>query len=67
MESLLEDYKVVKRIQKVEELASSFLKVAMNRHKSEGAQKFRDNMEREALEEIIKEVEVLKDIMKEVK
>jgi hypothetical protein len=61
--SKLENYKVVKRIEKIEELSGVYLKMALNKHKTVGALKFREQTEREALEEIIREVRVIEDIL----
>jgi hypothetical protein len=61
--SKLENYKIVKRIEKIEELSGVYLKMALNRHKTLGASKFREQTEKEALNEIIREVNVIADIL----
>jgi hypothetical protein len=55
----LENYKIVKRMEKISELARAYIAMAMNKHKTVGAQKFRENAEYEAITEIIKEVNVI--------
>ncbi|MEM0142716.1 MAG: hypothetical protein QXL94_01985 [Candidatus Parvarchaeum sp.] len=61
-----EDYKILRRIEKIEELALIYLRMATNRHKSTMAAKFRSDTEAEALREIVNEVNVVEEELERV-
>ncbi len=61
--NVLEDVKIIKRIEKTEELCGYYLKMAKNNKKSTSAENIRLNMEEEILDNIIGAITSIQDIL----
>ena len=60
-ENEFEKYKIMKRIEKIQELSLIYLKMATNKYKSSMAAKFRSDTEATALQEIVNEASIVKE------
>ncbi len=63
MDNNYETSKLIKSVEKIEELSEYYLKVALNRHKSWGLEKIREQNEYDWLSEIVEEAAIIGEIL----